>query len=179
MRSSSTCSSTSARWNTATSPQLLRLITSLQSLYNHCYLLSRAPPTSSLLHRSLPKLFLQAHSFLSQSHILDCPFPAPQEVRKGTSAVSQPSHLSSYRWRDWRVKLHLRLISGPLKIARDSHINNWLWIIDRAAVWSSSGRRRVFRLVTPGCFLCTSPFRKSTWDCGCAAALIPCGWKII
>lgn len=47
-----------------------------------------------------------------------------------------------------------------------------LWIIDCAATWSSSGSRRVFKLVTPGCFLCGSPFRKSTCGCGCVAALI-------
>lgn len=178
MRSSSTCSSTSAIWSTFTFLQLLHHISSLQSVYSHFVFLICASLTSSLLHGSLPKFFLQAHGFLSQGDILNWPFSAPQEVCEATSAVSQPSHLSSYRWRDWRVTLQLRLISGPVKIVTDSHINNLLWTIDRAAVWSSSGRRRVFRLVTPGCFLCASPFRKSIWGCGCAAALIPCGWKI-
>lgn len=72
----------------------------------------------------------------------------------------------------------LKPISGPVCTASDSCINYVLWIIEYAAVWSSSGRRRVFRLVTPGCFLCTSPFRKSTCVCWLAAALIPCTDKI-
>lgn len=139
-------------------------------------------PTSSRLHRFLPKLFLQAHSFLPQREILDCSFSAPQEVCEAVSAVRQLSHLSSCRWRGRRVAWHFELwtseaTSFVYQLMTHSSLN-LLWIIDRAAVWSSSGRRRVFRLVTPGCFRCTSPFRKSTWDCGCAAALIPWGWKI-
>lgn len=146
-----------------------------QKGFTHVWYFSESP-TSCFLHCSLPQRLLQAHSFLPQVSIFNCPFSAPQEVCEAVNAVSYPRHLGTYRKLHWKSTLHLRLTSNSITmntINMFGDLLNILWMIERAAVWSSSGRHIVFMLVTPGCFLCASPFRKSTLGCVFAAALNP------
>lgn len=142
----------------------------LLSSHRCCHFSTSPSPTLSFCNCSLPQFFLQGHGFFPQGRILNCSLPAPQKVSEEFGAVRYSRHLSFCMF----GKKCMTLLSGQTKAVVRLQ-DNLLWIIEHACVWSCSGRRRVFRLDTPGCFRCICPFRKST--CGCAAALIPCELK--
>ena len=179
MRSASACSSTSAIRGTFTFLQLLHHIISLQSLHSHptLWFVCHPPPLFSIAFSQssfsrLTAFFLRV-GFSTARFLLHRKF-----VRLWERSVNQ------FTWAPTDVDIEkLLCILTDFRTTGDT---NWLphyklnppWIIDLAAIWSSSGRCRVFRLVTPGCFLCICPLRKSTWGCRWASALIPWGWNI-
>lgn len=177
MRSASACSSTSAIRSTFTSLQLLHNIISSQSLLSHptFWFVCHPPPLFSIAFSQsclsrLTAFFLRV-GLSTARFLLHRKF-----VRLWARSVNR------FTWAPTDVEKLLCILTD----FRTTDDTNWLphyklnppRIIDLAAIWSSSGRRRFFRLVTPGCFLCICPLRKSTWGCGCAASFTPWGWII-